>query len=697
MQAHVPLIESGTMGYNGQVQAIAIGSYECYDCYPRQAGRPSFAVCTIHARPTTIVHCVHFAKELYEALFGENSFLWEAHHLWEGSEVGEGKGTSMRENKGETRSTTQDESKPKSSTTQFTDEEKGGNFRYLREVFSWWPSVAAKVNSPLSMHKDLTVIEDDDALQLHHLGERLIERIYHDKVEELLDMKSNWPTAPPVSLKVAFIRYASALFSVEDVKNAIKASSCSFSDNNTMNDESLPSPSIISRDSVLPTTDSIRLFISACARCMYRIYYRMCSRAKETSSLSSTADNGDNEDIFVGFSKNDDTAVDFIAAVANLRAHVFHISVESVEALRTIAGAIVPAIATTNAIVAAGAVQQLIKILKHSSKKEEKKEYLQKEKQSFGCQNVYVRKVPQIRRCRMEEEKAQYQSSILKSYEAFFPSSYKNVHAINSSSTKRYRIDDNAGVINSSTRHYLVHTVEPRPPNPLCVVCQRLVPEVHVALDVEHTTLGDFVKEIVENILQFECPSVACGTSLIYEDDDYEDLAGSPLSLFARPKIKESFSENERVLNEGSLLSTLACDGIMKDIASGGGKGCVEGYAQLVMLVDGMNKDVEWQVIVEHVFHSTGESTNNMETPTPPGLRFSLQGLEEAKACEAVALSRLEEKKRAEIKAKDEEDKENKHMVSVNFDPDSVVDVDSSQGKDIDAGNDGSIDIVELS
>lgn len=68
-KVYIPLIESGTMGYNGQVQPILYGKYECYDCRPKPPDTQTFAVCTIHARPTTMVHCVHFAKELYNTLF----------------------------------------------------------------------------------------------------------------------------------------------------------------------------------------------------------------------------------------------------------------------------------------------------------------------------------------------------------------------------------------------------------------------------------------------------------------------------------------------------------------------------------------------------------------------------------------------------------------------------------------------------
>ena len=74
LSSHMPsIIESGTMGYNGQVQPIVPLHSECYDCRPKPSDVKTFAVCTIHARPTTMVHCVHFAKELYNTLFAESS------------------------------------------------------------------------------------------------------------------------------------------------------------------------------------------------------------------------------------------------------------------------------------------------------------------------------------------------------------------------------------------------------------------------------------------------------------------------------------------------------------------------------------------------------------------------------------------------------------------------------------------------
>jgi ubiquitin-like 1-activating enzyme E1 B len=63
------------------------------------------------------------------------------------------------------------------------------------------------------------------------------------------------------------------------------------------------------------------------------------------------------------FSKDDDTCVDFIAATTNLRAHVFGIEEKSRFEIQTMAGNIIPAIATTNAIVAGMIVLNAIKVL----------------------------------------------------------------------------------------------------------------------------------------------------------------------------------------------------------------------------------------------------------------------------------------------------------------------------------------------
>jgi len=66
----VPLIESGTAGYNGQVQPIRSGKMECYDCQPKPLPK-TFPVCTIRSTPSSPIHCIVWAKNyLFPQLFG---------------------------------------------------------------------------------------------------------------------------------------------------------------------------------------------------------------------------------------------------------------------------------------------------------------------------------------------------------------------------------------------------------------------------------------------------------------------------------------------------------------------------------------------------------------------------------------------------------------------------------------------------
>lgn len=66
----------------------------------------------------------------------------------------------------------------------------------------------------------------------------------------------------------------------------------------------------------------------------------------------------------LSFDKDDDDALDFVAATANLRSHIFGIDVQSEFEIKRMAGNIIPAIATTNAIIAGLSVLQSFKVLR---------------------------------------------------------------------------------------------------------------------------------------------------------------------------------------------------------------------------------------------------------------------------------------------------------------------------------------------
>ncbi|KAJ3001716.1 hypothetical protein NUW54_g6254 [Trametes sanguinea] len=72
MAANVPLVESGTAGYLGQVQPILKDRAECFDCVPKPTPK-TFPVCTIRSTPSQPIHCIVWAKSyLMPQLFGED-------------------------------------------------------------------------------------------------------------------------------------------------------------------------------------------------------------------------------------------------------------------------------------------------------------------------------------------------------------------------------------------------------------------------------------------------------------------------------------------------------------------------------------------------------------------------------------------------------------------------------------------------
>ncbi|KAF5396563.1 SUMO-activating enzyme subunit 2 [Paragonimus heterotremus] len=88
----VPLIESGTAGYLGQVEPLIPSGLlslncvhdkaesnankedfrtGCYECQPRGSGQRTYPACTIRNTPSEPIHCVVWAKYLFNQLFGE--------------------------------------------------------------------------------------------------------------------------------------------------------------------------------------------------------------------------------------------------------------------------------------------------------------------------------------------------------------------------------------------------------------------------------------------------------------------------------------------------------------------------------------------------------------------------------------------------------------------------------------------------
>ena len=89
------------------------------------------------------------------------------------------------------------------------------------------------------------------------------------------------------------------------------------------------------------------------------------------------------EDGFLVWDKDDLPALNFVTACANIRMHIFNINCKSRFDVKSMAGNIIPAIATTNAVIAGCIVMEAIKILAGHEDK---------------CKTVYLRRQPNPRK-----------------------------------------------------------------------------------------------------------------------------------------------------------------------------------------------------------------------------------------------------------------------------------------------------------
>ena len=349
----VPLVESGTMGFNGQVQPIQFRHTECYDCHPKPSGIPSFAVCTIHARPTTMIHCVHYAKELFARLFGASGF-----------------GESDLE-----------------------------------------------IDSNTRADADL-----------------LFGFIHNKKIRELATKSSSFPRGVPRPV---------------DLKE------------NT--------------ESVVHTLGS--QFLSAFRNLQKR-------------------------DGPFAFDKDDPVALDFVYSVSNLRAYIFRIELESISRIQAIAGNIVPAVATSNAIVGAMVVTQALR-------------YLNMTLAQDPC-FVHLRQFPLIRRRKF----------------SWIP----NLHL-------------EPGRKNRCCHEsYLMHSHPTGLPVPHCLTCSSHRGYASLYINTCETTLGSVVRNVLQGEMGLSDICIDLGSSTLYESGEFESLVNVHWSHWTFPKS----SQPSRLPNDGN-------------------------------------------------------------------------------------------------------------------------------------------------
>ncbi|KAL3455444.1 hypothetical protein BJX64DRAFT_295036 [Aspergillus heterothallicus] len=269
LAADIPLIESGTTGFNGQVQVIKKNKTECYDCNSKEVPK-SFPVCTIRSTPSQPIHCIVWAKSyLLPELFG----------------------------------------------TSETDSEE---FDYSAD--------ADNAEEIAELQKEARALQEiRNSMGSTEFTQKVFDKVFKDDINRLRGMEDMWKTRkPPEPLDLQ--KLEEALESIE--------------------------PTISSQDQIVwSLSQNLVVFKDSLDRL-----------SKRLKTLQDSADG--NSSLILTFDKDDVDTLDFVTASANLRATIFGIEQKSKFDTKQMAGNIIPAIATTNAMTAGLCVLQSLKVLK---------------------------------------------------------------------------------------------------------------------------------------------------------------------------------------------------------------------------------------------------------------------------------------------------------------------------------------------
>lgn len=287
--ADIPLIESGTAGYNGQVELIKRGLTQCYECSPK-AAQKSYPGCTIRNTPSEPIHCIVWGKHLFNQLFGEHNADEDV---------------------------SPDSADPEAVADAAND------------------ALTGEANDKGNVER---VSTRSWAQSCNYDAEKLFNKLFHDDIKYLLSMANLWKNRKsPQPLKWGELEEPGT----SEIQNGTGL-----------------------RDQQIWTLVE-------------------CGKSFEDSvkSLRERFSELEKDDHLV-WDKDDKDAMDFVASCANIRAHIFSIIKKSRFDIKSMAGNIIPAIATTNAITAGIVVNHAFKVLLGKFE---------------NCQSVYIRLRPNPR------------------------------------------------------------------------------------------------------------------------------------------------------------------------------------------------------------------------------------------------------------------------------------------------------------
>lgn len=272
LAAEVPLVESGTTGFLGQVTVHVKGKTECYECEPKPTPK-SYPVCTITSTPSKFVHCVVWAKDLlFAKLFGDKSHDNDL---------------NVRSSDG------------------------GVASKNTGDVFERNP--------------------DEDP---ENYGQRIYDHVFGYNIELALANEETWRN-----------RKRPRAIYIKDVFPDKSLQKNGYLENSTNEDiaiSAMPTLGLKNPQDIWSLAENTKVFLEALSLFIKK-------RDKDIGNLT--------------FDKDDQLAVEFVTAAANIRASSFGIPMHSLFEAKGIAGNIVHAVATTNAIIAGLIVIEAIKVL----------------------------------------------------------------------------------------------------------------------------------------------------------------------------------------------------------------------------------------------------------------------------------------------------------------------------------------------
>ncbi|CCE65097.1 hypothetical protein TPHA_0J02760 [Tetrapisispora phaffii CBS 4417] len=259
----MPLMESGTSGFDGYIQPIIPSLTECFDCTKKETPK-TFPVCTIRSTPNQPIHCIVWAKNfLFNQLFTNQQTENSDNEKSDGSEKDWGT-TDEKEIE-----------RIKQETSELVD---------LQNI----------------------VIENNPNKIIN-----ILEKLFINDIEKLLLIENLWTNTnlnnkkpTPISRKI-------------------------INQMTTKKDEQDP-PIFKQLDKTWSIDEQILKFI--------KITQTLMNRLQTEKSIE--------------FDKDDNDTLEFVVTAANIRSYIFGIQMKSIFDSKQLAGNIIPAIATTNAIIA---------------------------------------------------------------------------------------------------------------------------------------------------------------------------------------------------------------------------------------------------------------------------------------------------------------------------------------------------------